>query len=425
MNDKQKRPAPTIDLTATEVPPASGEEKASAATEPEPHMEESAAEPAAASSSEATHEEPAAAPARSGTIGASLIGGFAGAAFATAVVAALWFAGLLPIALQAPTDQGAHLATLQKQIEQLQARPAPTGDKDALDALRQRLTKLENNIAATPPNDPAIAVRLAESDKTIKSLGTQLAALTRRNDDIAAKANQAEDNAAAAGKAVSALRTRVQNATQQAPAAVDTAALDALKERVGTLEQSLRGLRDQIAKAPKPVDDSDLRQALSAAVLREAVESGAPYQAELAQAKALGGNGEALAPLQRFAAKGVPTKATLARQLRALLPKLTSTIGTKETTGSIIERLQANASRLVRFQSINPPAGDAPADVLARIDSEAARANIDGALADIGALPEAARQEAAAWVTLAVARHKALTAARDYAAKAARDLSRK
>jgi len=425
MNDKQKRPAPTIDLKATEVPAASDDEKVSSATEPEQHMEESAPEPTAASSSDVSHEEPAAAPSHSGTIGASLIGGFAGAALATAVLAALWFAGLLPIALQAPTDQGAQIASLQKQIEQLQKQPAPSGDKDAVDALRQRLATLESGIAALPKGDAAVAGRLAESDKAIKSLGTQLAALTKRSDDIAAKANQAEYNAAAAGKAVSALRTSVQNATQQAPTVIDTSGLDALKERVDTLEQSLRDLREQIAKAPKPADDSDVRRALSAAVLRETVESGAPYQAELAQAKALGGNAEALAPLQRFAAKGVPTKAALARQLSALLPKLTSTIGTKETTGGIIERLQANASRLVRFQPINPPAGDVPADALTRIGGEAARADIDGALADIGVLPEAARQEAADWVTLAVARRKALTAARDYAAKAARDLSRK
>ncbi len=47
------------------------------------------------------------------------------------------------------------------------------------------------------------------------------------------------------------------------------------------------------------------------------------------------------------------------------------------------------------------------------------------ALADIGKLPEAARQQAADWVKKAAARQKALTAARQYAADTARALGPK
>ncbi len=108
---------------------------------------------------------------------------------------------------------------MQKQIEQLQARPAPAGDKVALDTLRQRLSKLESDIAALPSGDKAVAGRLVESDKTIKSLGAQIAALNKRSEDIAAKANQAGASAAIASKAVSDLRTSVQSATQQTSAA--------------------------------------------------------------------------------------------------------------------------------------------------------------------------------------------------------------
>jgi hypothetical protein len=421
MNDKQKRPAPTIDLTATEVTKASADEKAPSAAEPEQQMDESTAEPNTTLPPEEQHEENTPPPSRSGSIGASLAAGFAGAVFATAVLAALWFAGLLPIQLQTPTEQSVQIANMQKQIEQLQARPAPAGDKVALDTLRQRLSKLESDIAVLPSGDKAVAGRLVESDKTIKSLGAQIAELNKRSEDIAAKANQAGASAAIASKAVSDLRTSVQSATQQTSAA-DSTALNALKERVGALEQALRELREKAAKAS---DDTDVRRALSAAVLRDAVESGAPYQAELAQAKLLGGSDEALAPLERFADSGVPTKAVLARQLGALLPKLTSATRSKETTGSIIGRLQANASRLVRIQPVDMPPGNNPADTLARIDAAAAHADINAALAGIGKLPETARGQAAEWVTLAVARRKALAAAHDYAAKAARDLSRK
>jgi hypothetical protein len=182
MNDKQKRPAPTIDLTATEVAKASADEKAPSAAEPEQQMDESTAEPNTTLPPEEQHEENTPPPSRSGSIGASLAAGFAGAVFATAVLAALWFAGLLPIQLQTPTEQSVQIANMQKQIEQLQARPAPAGDKVALDTLRQRLSKLESDIAVLPSGDKAVAGRLVESDKTIKSLGAQIAALNKRRD---------------------------------------------------------------------------------------------------------------------------------------------------------------------------------------------------------------------------------------------------
>jgi hypothetical protein len=98
--------------------------------------------------------------------------------------------------------------------------------------------------------------------------------------------------------------------------------------------------------------------------------------------------------------------------------------GGEAPTGNFFERLQANASKLVRIQPVDAPPGDNPSDVLARIEVEAAHADIDGALADIGKLPEAARQQAADWVTKAVARQKALAAARKFASDAARDLGK-
>ena len=53
-----------------------------------------------------------------------------------------------------------------------------------------------------------------------------------------------------------------------------------------------------------------------------------------------------------------------------------------------------------------------PSAVLARIEIDAAKADIAAALADLGKLPEATRAPAQAWIAKANARQAALAAAR-------------
>jgi hypothetical protein len=147
-----------------------------------------------------------------------------------------------------------------------------------------------------------------------------------------------------------------------------------------------------------------------------------PYQAELEEAKALGADDGALAPLVSFAATGVPSRPALAHELSGLVPVLVKAAGVEDAPSGFLERLQANASHLVRFSAINAPTGDKPADVLARVEIAAANGDIDGALAETAKLPEKARQQAADWVSKAVARQKALAAARTLVSDSARAL---
>ena len=295
-------------------------------------------------------------------------------------------------------------------------------DTQAVDALRQRLSKIEHDIANLPPGDATVADRLTAADSAMKSLGIALAAINKRSDDAAANAKQAEERAAAAEKAVSDLRDSVQSAKQQASAAVDAGQLAAVQQRVAALEQSMKDARAQLAA--NATSDQAARLALSAAALRDAVERGAPYQAEFAQAKALGADDSALAPLASLAASGVPSQQALARALNDLMPALVKAAGVQDAPGGFLDRLQANASSLVRISPVNAPPGDKPSDVLARIEVAATHDDIAAALDDIGKLPEAARERAADWVNKATARQKALAAARAFASDAARGLSK-
>ena len=426
---RRKRAAPTIDLTATEVPPASesGEPTPAAAAEPLPH------EPSA---DQTAHEPPAEAPPRGsappdqtarvpdgggGFSVATLAAGFIGAGLGMIVVVALWFSGLLPVGTGESADTSAQFAALQKQIQDLQNRPATSvPDSQTIDMLSQRVGKVENMLANLPKSSAEMAQRLNAAESAMKSLGLALAALNKRNDDIAADATRARVQAEAADNAVTQLRGSVQSAAKDASAAVAPEQLTALQQRVAALEQSAKAAREVIAKTAAAATAT--RRALSAAGLRTAVVRGAPFAAELAQAKSFGADDKILAPLQPFAASGLPSAATLAQELRALIPALQKASGAQAPTGSFFERLQANAGKLVRIQPVNAPPSDDPAAVLARVEIAASHADIGGALADLGKLPEAARAPAQDWIKKAQARQAALAAARTFAADTARSL---
>jgi hypothetical protein len=164
---------------------------------------------------------------------------------------------------------------------------------------------------------------------------------------------------------------------------------------------------------------------LSATALREAALSGAPFTAELAQAKSLGADEKVLVPLEPFAAAGIPAAQTLAQELRVLLPAMLKISGAQAPEGGFLERLQANAGKLVRIRPLDAPPGDDASAVLARIEIDAAKADIPVALADLGKLADATRAPAQAWIAKAQARQAALTAVRQFAADTARALGPK
>jgi hypothetical protein len=173
-----------------------------------------------------------------------------------------------------------------------------------------------------------------------------------------------------------------------------------------------------VARRPASADDRAARTTVAAEALRAAVERGVPYQAELAAVKSLGVEDSALAPLEPFAADGIPSVAVLARELTALTPALVRASGAAPSEDSFLGRLQANAQKLVRVTPVDAPPGDDSGAIIARIDVDARRSDIAAALAEIARLPDAARSLASAWVKKAEAREAAIAASRRIAADA-------
>jgi hypothetical protein len=210
------------------------------------------------------------------------------------------------------------------------------------------------------------------------------------------------------------MRASIQDVTKNASPGLSPAEVDVVQKRIAALEQT--------AKA-QPAD-SPARLALSAAALRDAVLSGVPYAAELEEVKALGADEKVLAPLAPLAEKGAPTNAALAQELRALISALIKSSGAQAPTG-FLERLEANASKLVRIRPVDAPPGDDASAVLARIEIEAAHAAIDDAIVDLNKLDAATRAPAQEWIRKAQARQAALAAARQFASEATHALGKR
>jgi hypothetical protein len=392
-----RRRPPTIDLTATEV----DAEKPATAQEP-------SQEPAAASApSEGSSSQQAgtSAPGRpQSPVKTAVAGIAAGVILIAAIGAGLWFGGYLPPGL-------------------LPASPsAPPPNTAAIADISARLNKIEGAIATrqqpVPPQpDPALASRLAAAEAATKSLGDSLAALTRRTDDAGAAAQ----NALAQAKAASTAADAAKSAAQTSVARSD---LDALAARIAALESTIKTLADDLKHQTATAEDRVARLAVAAETLRTTVERGAPYPAELAAAKSLGADQGATAPLEPFAAAGVPNARALAHELASLTPALQQAALPAASNSSFLDRLENNAQRLVRITPVDAPPGDDPASVVTRINVDAAHADIAAALTDIGKLPDAAKPLAAAWVEKAQARNAAIAASRKLAADALAALSK-
>jgi hypothetical protein len=404
---RRKRPAPTIDLTATEVPqaatrggpttpaqspPAQEEPVIAHGTIPKPKPEP---EPEGSTASQG--------PSSSGQTAwlsaPALAGGFVGAAAVAIVLAALWFAGALTPRSVASVDTGQVSGQVSGQV----------------DALAQRVTKIEGILAKIPANDPTVSERLSAADNAMKSLGIALTALNKHSEEAAAGANDARARADAAEKAVTQLRSSVQDLSRNTSAGLSSADVDGMQKRLGALEQAVKSA---------PVDAA-ARLALSAAVLRDAVASSTPFAAELTEARSLGADEKTLNLLAPFAATGLPTAAALGKELSALIPAMQKASGGQTPAGGFLDRIEANASKLVRIRPVGAPEGDDASAVLARTKTEAEHADIDGALADLAKLDAATRAPAQGWIEKARARQAALAAARQLAGETAHSLGRR
>ncbi len=244
-------------------------------------------------------------------------------------------------------------------------------------------------------------------EQAIKPLQTAVTDLARRTEDNATAIREARGHADAALVAADAARV-----------AVERTNVEALSNRIVALESASKSLTDDVAKSLAAAGDKPLRAAVAAQALQAAVERGDPFAAELAAAKMAVPNAQGLAPLEPFAANGLPSAATLARQLSEVTPAILRAAAAPEPAGGFLDRLQANAERLVRIRPIDEAPGDDPVAVVSRAQAKASRSDLTGAVAELNALPANLRAPADDWIKKVEARTAAVNVSRRLVADA-------
>jgi hypothetical protein len=392
---RPKREGPTIDLKATDVteaaPKAEAGETEHAVAEPAP---EPGAEPAPEAGAEpaAEAEPPSAEQPASRPVSPWAIAPISGAVAAALVIGVGWVLGWP--AVQAPA-------------------PAPQLNAAAIDNLTARIAGLESKTSkpAPPVADPAAAARMEQIEKSVAALRGELTAAHTQADRLASAVNE--------------IKAQPRDGSATAAAPVD---LSPLNERIGQMERAAKAQETEISalKAAeaklvdtKPADDVALRRLVAASLLDVSVRHGEPFAAQLATARPLAANADALMPLETFAASGVPSAPALCRELVTIVPKLAPSAPEAETTGSsgIVDRLQAGAAKLVRIQRVDATGTDR-ASVVARVTAAALRNDLNEARRELMTLAPADRTAAQAWLDRADARDAALTASRKFASDA-------
>jgi hypothetical protein len=362
---RSKREGPTIDLEASEV---SSETKPAPPTEPA-HEAPSDPEPPKAATSESAPRAKPTSP--------WLIAPLSGAVAAALVIAVGWMLGWLQV--QAPPPA-----------------PAPQVTAATVDDLSGRIAALETKVSKPSPTEAVVPGSFL---KPVKDLRDEVTALRAQSDKLAGAVNE------------------LKSAPRDASGAMD---LTALNERIDKLETASRMQGDAIATGKaaenKPADDKPLRLVVAAALLDVAVRHGDPFAAELAAAKSLSPNADALKPLDGFAATGVPSPPLLCRELLALVPKLApSAPESAATTGTgIIDRLKAGATKLVKVERTDSVGSDRGA-VVARVTAAALRNDVAETKRELDSLDPADRAAAQGWLDKVRARDAALAASRQFA----------
>ena len=292
-------------------------------------------------------------------------------------------------------------------IEALATRTTSSTEAKISDDISARIAKLEAALNAPPVNNAApLVARIGTLETSVKAvLEPRIGPTTAAMSDHAAASREMRAQLEAARQAVSDLRVTVE---RQASGAGDKGELDRMAARVGALETATKTVQQNIDPQQGISADRAVRRALLATALRERVTRGGPFAAELTAVKAVSDDAGSLAPLEPFAARGLPPADAFCAELAAILPRISPPRDGAPRGNTFVERLQARASQLVRIRPIGETAGDDAATVLGRVELKAARGDVDGALADLLRLPAETRAPAADWISRAQARQAAL-----------------
>ena len=307
--------------------------------------------------------------------------------------------------------QADSLAAVTAQLADLAARPV----KDASDEIAALKADVEKRLAESPAAiDPAPLIATATQD-----IQAAIAAIDSRLTEIEKRPVGA--GGAASSAAIAAYDRQLQELRDQIAAQSGQGNdVAAQIEAVAAEAKAQLAAAAQEAERLKAEAEAAVQAATSGAALgriRAALEAGGPYAGAVADLTASGV--EIPADLAGLAESGVPTLTDLQRSFPAVArDALTAALRAQTATGWG-DRISAFLRTQTGARSLSPREGNDPDAILSRAEAQLAKGDIPATLAELGALPDPAKEVLAPWVADAERREKAIAALASLSAAAA------
>lgn len=335
---------------------------------------------------------PASAPERKSGSLPAIAAGIVGGAIALLGAGGLQFAGLLPspgASVTAPAGDGEAIAALKTEIAALKAdvdtvKAAPgsntaelsrsvadltsvvQGVSSALDQVKADVTALKSAVESGSAGDGA----------AVQALNSKIAALE------ASVAGLGQGGQGVSQEAIDAINQKIAEISTMAAAAAD--ASKAGEARLATLEQSVAGLSDQIARqAAQP----KVALAIAAAALKSAIERGGTFTAEVETFAAIAPDAPELPALRDIAAKGVASRADLVAEADEAANAMIAASETLDDDAGFWDRLLASAESLIKVRPIGAVEGETVPAKVARMEVAVKAGDLTKAVGEYETLP--------------------------------------
>ncbi len=177
--------------------------------------------------------------------------------------------------------------------------------------------------------------------------------------------------------------------TGQTALAAPAADVERLDGRITALESSQRGVADAAAAA------------LAASSLAETAASSRPFGGELAGLERVLPGSPNLRALEPLARMGAPTRAGLAVQFENLAGRAASASRNPGAEADLFARVRYALSSIVSIRHVGSTKGSTPDAMLARAQALLDEGDVEGAVAALDPLPEAAREVLGPWFAAA------------------------
>ncbi|WP_404382349.1 uroporphyrinogen-III synthase [Caenispirillum salinarum] len=306
-----------------------------------------------------------------------------------------------PQADQRLTEVQAENEALRGQVTDLQARLSDLSSQ--IGNMQNRLSEVADRPAAAAELPPDVTRRLADMESQLQVLSN----LDPQALEQVAAAGEA------AGQEVQALRQELGEIRR---GTADASTVLAMQERLDRVQ----GMAQQMASR----QDTALAFVLTTAQLRQAIDQGNPYEAELRTVRAIADEMPKVSlpddgVLTAHAEDGIPTREMLAERFDRLSADIIRAAAAPDDAPAWVQKTVQRVMGLVTVRRTDGEAvGDSAPAVVARADSALNAGNLQAALNELSKLEGEAAAAAQGWIDAAQARLGAEDVVSDLTAEA-------